>query len=158
MPDKINDETVDLGLVLRNLDNFDMSTFDGRLTLQKTVYLMQAFGVYLGHSFSWYLRGPYSSHLASVGFALQDVYGRIPTAGHFDKKTQKKFERFVGFMEDKKTDPGRLEILASIHFLRKIYPKMAKGEIIEKVKNKQRYFTKKQCEDAWQELTGWSLI
>ncbi len=37
-----DDEIINLGLVLRNLDNFDMSTFDGRLTLQKTVYLMQA--------------------------------------------------------------------------------------------------------------------
>lgn len=158
MANQMNDEVINLGLVLRNLDNFDMSTFNGRLTLQKTVYLMQAFGVYLGHNFSWYLRGPYSSHLASVGFALQDVYHKIPTVGHFEKKTQQKFDSFIEFMEDKKTDSDRLEILASIHFLRKIYPKMARGEIVEKVKNKQKYFTKKQCEEAWHELKERSMI
>lgn len=158
MANGINDEVIDLGLVLRNLDNFDMSTFNGRLTLQKTVYLMQAFGIYLGHNFSWYLRGPYSAHLASVGFALHDVYDKIPTEGHFEKKTQQKFNDFIEFMEDKKTDPYRLEILASIHFLRKIYPKMTKGEIIEKVKNKQKYFTKNQCEGAWKELKGRNII
>lgn len=158
MSNNVNDEVIGLGLVLRNLDNFDMSTFNGRLTLQKTIYLMQAFGIYLGHNFSWYLRGPYSSHLASVGFVLQDVYHKIPTAGHFEKGTQQKFDSFIEFMDDKKTDPDRLEILASIHFLRKIYPKMTKGEIIEKVKNKQKYFTKKQCKEAWQELKERSII
>ncbi|MCH7560087.1 MAG: hypothetical protein IIC67_01735 [Thaumarchaeota archaeon] len=158
MPNKINDEVINLGLVLRNLDNFDMSTFDGRLTLQKTIYLMQAFGIYLGHNFSWYLRGPYSSHLASVGFALQDIYHRIPTAGYFEKETQRKFDDFIEFMNDKKTEPDRLEILASIHFLKKIYPSMSKAEIIEKVKNKQKYFTKKQCEEAWKELKEVSII
>lgn len=158
MSNSINDEVINLGLVLRNLNNFDMSTFSGRLTLQKTIYLMQTFGIYLGHNFSWYLRGPYSSHLASVGFALQEIYPKIQDAGHFEKKTQKKFDRFLGFMNDKKHDPDRLEILASIHFLKKLYPKMTKAEIVEKVKNKQKYFTKKQCEDAWHELEEWSMI
>lgn len=158
MANNVNDEVINLGLVLRNLDNFDMSTFDGRLTLQKTVYLMQSFGIYLGHNFSWYLRGPYSSHLASVGFTLQDIYHKIPSAGHFEKETQRKFDDFIEFMSDKKTDPDRLEILASIHFLKKIYPNMAKAEIIEKVKNKQKYFAKKQCEKAWQELKERSMI
>ncbi len=93
-----------------------------------------------------------------MGFALQEIYHKIPIAGHFDKKTQQKFNGFIEFMEDKKMDPDRLEILASIHFLRKIYPKMTKGQIIEKVKSKQKYFTKKQCEQAWQELKGRSMI
>ncbi len=158
MSDSISDEAINLGVVLRNLDNFDMSTFNGRLTLQKTVYLMQAFGIYLGHNFSWYLRGPYSSHLASVGFTLQEVYHRIPAAGHFAKPTQRKFDKFIEFMSDKKHDPARLEILASIHFLKRIHPKMTKAKIIERVKNKQGYFKKKQCEDAWQELEEWSMI
>jgi len=154
----INEDVFNLGLVLRNLENFDMSTFSGRLILQKTVYLMQAFGIYIGHNFSWYLRGPYSSHLASVGFALQEVYDRIPATGHFEKDTQRKFETFLSFMSNKKTDADILEILASIHFLKKIYPNMSKADIIEKVKNKQKYFTRKQCVDAWTELKGEELI
>ncbi len=153
----INEEALTLGLVLKNLDNFDMSTFQGRLILQKSVYLMQAFDIYIGHNFSWYLRGPYSSHLASVGFQLQENYDGVPK-GKFEKAVQKKFEGFLGFMEDKKNDPDRLEILASIHFLKKIYSKMSKADILEKVKNKQKYFTKKQCEDAWIELKSEDLL
>ena len=157
-PANINPEAVNLGLVLRNLDNFDMSTFEGRLTLQKTVYLMQAFGIYLGHNFSWYIRGPYSSHLTSVGFTLEKIYHKIPIAGHFEKNTQKKFDVFIEFMSDKKDDPDRLEILASIHFLKKLHPEMTKSEIIDIVKNKQKYFKKKQCEKSWQELEEWEMI
>ena len=157
LENKPTNEALTLGLILKNLDNFDMSTFKGRLILQKSVYLMQAFDIHIGHVFSWYLRGPYSSHLANVGFQLQENYDTLPK-GKFDKIVQKKFEKFLSFMDDKKNDPDRLEILASIHFLKKIYPKMSKLDILEKVKNKQKYFTKKQCEDAWIELNNMDLI
>lgn len=153
----MSEEAVTLGLILKNLDNFDMSTFDGRLIFQKTVYLMQAFGVYIGHSFSWYLRGPYSSHLADVGFQLQEVYDEIPKGG-FNNSAHKKFEKFLQFMDDKKDDPVKLEILASAHFVKKLYPDMPKSKIIQTVQNKQEYFTKKQCEDAWTELEGRGLL
>lgn len=158
MTNSVNGEVINLGLVLKNLNNFDMSTFAGRLTLQKTIYLMQAFGIYLGYDFSWYLRGPYSSPLAKNGFALQEIYHKIPTAGHFERDTQNKFEQFLEFIQDKKNDPDRLEILASIHFLKNIYQNMSKAEIIDRVKKKQSYFKKEQCEQGWKELKEIGLI
>jgi len=154
----MNKDVINLGLVLRNFENFNMSNFDGRLTLQKSIYLMQAFGIYLGYNFSWYLRGPYSPRLARDGFALQEIYRSVPS-GSFEKKNiQSKFKKLLNFMEDKKKDPDRLEILSSIHFLKKIHKKMSKSEILEKVKKKQVYFTKKQCEKAWNELKEIELI
>lgn len=153
-----NKDVIDLGLVLKNIDNFDMSTFDGRLILQKTVYLMQSFGIYVGYDFTWYLRGPYSTKLARNGFALQEVYSNMPK-GYFDQQDIKeKFARFLNFMQNKKNNADTLEILASIHFLKKVYPSMKKPEIIEKVKKKQSYFTKVQCEKGWTELKETKLI
>jgi len=35
MPDKINDEVVDLGLVLRDSDGFDMSALNGRVAIPR---------------------------------------------------------------------------------------------------------------------------
>ncbi len=61
-------------------------------------------------------------------------------------------------MEDKKDDPGRLEILASIHFLKKVYKGMTKTEILKRVKEKQSYFTAKQCRDGWDELKQAGMI
>lgn len=154
----MNNDVINLGLVLRNFENFNMTNFDGRLTLQKSIYLMQAFGIYLGYNFSWYLRGPYSPRLARDGFALQEIYRSVPI-GSFEKKNiQSKFEKFLNFMKDKKKDSARLEIIASIHFLKKIHKNMSKSEILEKVKKKQVYFTKKQCEKVWNELKEIELI
>ena len=151
-------DVINLGVVLKNIDNFDMSTFNGRLILQKTVYLMQSFGIYVGYDFSWYLRGPYSTKLARNGFALQEVYGNLPTGYFAEKEVQEKFRKFLNFIKNKKTNADQLEILASIHFLKKVYPTMKKPEIIEKVKKKQSYFTKTQCENAWIELKRIEMI
>ena len=154
----LDEDVVSLGMVLRNLDNFDMSDFGGRLTLQKSVYLLQSFGVYMGYRFSWYVRGPYSTRLASNGFALRGIYEGLPAGSFGTKRVQSKFERFLGFMGDKKDDPDRLEILASIHFLKSVYKAMPKSKILTKVKNKQSYFTQRQCQEGWDELVRWNLI
>ena len=42
----------ELAAVLNDIGNFDMSNFKGRLTLQKTVYLLQSFGLDLGYEFA----------------------------------------------------------------------------------------------------------
>jgi uncharacterized protein YwgA len=69
-------QQIGVKLVMDHLD-FDfgkplkMDSFEGRLILQKAIYLIQEAGVDLGYYFSWYLRGPYCSALASDGFAIQ---------------------------------------------------------------------------------------
>ena len=147
-----------LGLVLKNLDNFDITTFSGRLVLQKTIYLMQAFGVYLGYEFGWYLHGPYSTTLTRHGFELRGVYRHVPR-GSFDGKTARtRFSLFLRFMEDKQGDADRLELLSSIHFLKKLYPRMRKSGVLKKVQDKQQHFTKAQCAAAWDELRNEGLI
>jgi len=137
-----------------------MSTFNGRLTLQKTIYLLQAFGVYIGYDFSWYLRGPYSPRLARDGFELQDVYRNFPTkTGKFpEKNIQQRFVKFLHFMKNRKNNPDKLEILASLHFLKNVHPKMKKENILSIVEQKQSYFTRSMCEKGWTELKKIGLI
>ena len=154
----LDNDVFTLGLVLKNIDNFDMESFSGRLTLQKTIYMLQAFGLYLGYEFTWYLRGPYCSRLARNGFELQETYESVPRGLFEEKNLQRRFGEFLDFMEDKKRDPDRIEILASIHFLKSLYSGMTKSEIIDKVNKKQKYFTKKQCINAWDELKKEKLI
>lgn len=152
------DRVVGLGLIVKSLDNFSMDDFEGRLILQKSVYLLQAFGIYRGYNFSWYIHGPYSPKLTSDGFLLQKIYGILP-AGSFKSSTvQSKFARFLDFMKDKKTDPDRLEILASIHFLKNMDKRMSKKAILKKVEEKQPYFKEEQCAQGWNELERERLI
>lgn len=114
-------ESIELGFVLRQIPDyeFSMAEFEGRLHLQKIVYLLQAFDVNLGYSFSWYLRGPYCSLLATNGFTLDRVYNVLPDRDmkFRDQRAQKKFQRFLKFIRGK--DLESLEILASAHYLKK---------------------------------------
>ena len=68
----------DLGLIIKDVGNFDMSEFEGRLTFQKTVQLLQSFGIDMGYRYNWYLRGPYCPDLTRAGFELKDVMQSIP--------------------------------------------------------------------------------
>ena len=47
----------------------DISTIDKRKSIQKTIQLSKSYGVDLGYSFSWYVKGPYSTALT------RDYYG-----------------------------------------------------------------------------------
>lgn len=148
-----------LGLILKRIGNFSMDNFEGRLIFQKTVYLMQAFGIYLGYRFSWYLYGPYSPELASDGFRLAEIYGPLMPEGRFkDQGMEGIFKLFLEFLGDRRDDAEWLELLASVHFLRKLYPDVAKDEVISMVLKKQPYFDKRKCEEAWKHLEKYGLL
>lgn len=67
-------QQIGLGLALRDAGiKVDMSEFDRRLVLQKTVYLLQEAGVHLGYPYRWYLRGPYSPALADDLFMFASL-------------------------------------------------------------------------------------
>lgn len=121
----IGPNAVILGYVLKSIPNhgFSMARFSDRLRLQKLVYMVEAFGVYLGYDFSWYLRGPYCTSLARAGFELEQIMGNIPDdaeAKFLKKDVQERFDRcieFLGSIMDSSGDLDRLEIAASIHLL-----------------------------------------
>jgi len=144
-----------LGGLLKRIGHFGMRTFADRLILQKLVYLLQAFGIYLGYRFSWYLRGPYSPRLAADGFELEPHYERVSKATFWDAALEGRFREFVRFISPFKRDPDMLELMASIHFLRKLHPQMRKSEIIAV---KQPYFGATKAEAAWKELKEAGLL
>ena len=155
----MNRQVVELGFILKQIPDFgfSMDNFDNRLKLQKSLYLLQSFGVYLGYAFSWYLRGPYCSILSTNGFELNEIYDEIPTKKVEFKKseTQKKFKSFLKFMEDKNTD--ELEIASSLHYLKQVCTLNDDG-IKNKVVMKQKRFTIKQIDELWEEIKKCQLI
>ena len=72
-------DVYDLGLFVKDINNFNMDDFDGRLRLQKTIQLLQSFGIDLGYNYHWYLRGPYCTDLTKDGFELKNIIDRYPT-------------------------------------------------------------------------------
>jgi len=166
----IEPRAVNLGYILKMVPHAPdgMATFDDRLRLQKLVYMIEAFGVYLGYDFSWYLRGPYCTRLAKTGFELEQIAHRIKdnTRTKFaDPYMQKRFDRAVRFIKrimDGPSDTERLEIAASIHLLLQI-TSLKKQEIFSRVISKMpasgdRERLEGVCERMWDELSKEDLI
>ena len=160
---RMNRQPIDLGFILRQFPRFEfsMDDFEHRLRVQKFVYLLEAFDVYLGYEYSWYLRGPYCSTLAAAGFALDGFYGRIPASPcmRFSKPSvNERFGRFKEFISGHETDTDFLEMAASIHFLEK-GGGLSRDQIFERVLNKRLPgFAEPECRKVQEYLEQWKLI
>lgn len=148
-----------LGQLLKRIGNFDkMRSFEDRLILQKTIYFLQNFGLYFGYRFSWYVYGPYSPSLASDGFDLAEHYDQLPSYEFADEDAEERFEQFLAFLGEKRSDPQWLEALASVHSLRRLYPRDSQEEIVKRVARKQPYFSEEQARQAWEYLDRHNLL
>lgn len=155
-------QTIDLGTILKSFPKFkfSMKTFDDRLRLQKFVYLLQSFDVFLGYHYSWYLRGPYCSTLTTCGFALEAIYDKTPEDNKViftDSGVRDRFEKFRKFVTHHEMDNDFLEIAASIHLLHKI-GNYTDDIIIKKVTSKQERFTEEQVKKVQMELEKCDLL
>lgn len=107
----------------------NMSTFENRLIFQKEVYLLQEFGISLGHSFGWYRRGPYSSDAADDGFKLESIQRNITELPPLSEHERASILRYRDLMRNARTifsinNISLLELVASLHFiLNKGYPR-----------------------------------
>ena len=145
--------------LLKRIGNFNgMKKFEDRLILQKTIYLLQAFDLYIGYKFSWYIHGPYCTELTRDGYSILEIKGNKTITLFSDSGDEEKFKKFLKFLGDKKTDPSWLEIISSIHFLNKVYPNLDREEILMIVENKQPEFKKEDCINGWNYLESWDLI
>ncbi len=108
------------GFVKRVYPDFSMEKFNDRLKLQKLVYLVQAGGLNLGYAFRLYLHGPYCSLLAREGFDMPNL--DECKIVHFENElNEKRFQEILNFLDNCKNDADKMEILASLHFFKKIY-------------------------------------
>ena len=155
-----NRSAVELGYILKQIPGYEFSVdrFDDRLRLQKTVYLLQAFGINRGYEFGWYLRGPYCSLVAMDGFDLRGVYGRIPKGetAFTTRRANVLFDRFCSLVSDKST--AYLEIAVYLHHIKHGGTGGSDDDIRKKVEDKRPEFTAEQVEEAWSDLLREGLI
>ena len=100
----------------------EIRTFEQRLIVQKSVYLVQAAGLDLGYFYHWYLRGPYSPDLSRDLFpAADEVEGgeRSWERCSLDAPSQRRLADLKPLFtaRDGMSAAGWLELLASVHFL-----------------------------------------
>jgi len=151
-----------LGGLLKRIGNYDPTSFrekfEARLILQKTIYLMQAFGLNIGYSYSWYLRGPYSVDLTRDAYELTNKFDRAPLARFVADEDEKKFHGFLVSLGDKRNDDRWLEITASIHFLGVALPTRTKEGIHSEVARKIHGLSRKEFDKSWEWLAEHGLL
>ena len=136
-----------------------MQKFSDRLKLQKFVYLLQAIGLDLGYSFSWYIYGPYSTELTRAGFQIE-AFERIQPTTLKNPDQEAILRRHCDFIESNKDDMAWLEIASSLHFLKSIFPHKTKEQIVSEVENKQPYLNgrKQEITRVWDQLGARGLL
>jgi hypothetical protein len=151
-----------LGGLLKRIGSFEplqfQSDFNARLILQKTVYLLEQFGLNIGYDFSWYLRGPYSPSLARDAYTVAKSYSEVQAAKFADPSKEKRFCMFLSFIKPIAEDYSSLEKVASIHFLFKVYPHSSSKDIFVKAKAKIPSLTFEEFQEISTVLEKWNLL
>jgi len=137
-----------LKLVLDRLGiSDDISTVADRKRVQKAIYLTQSIaGIDLGYRFSWYLRGPYSSPLASDYYALAEAIAAGGGSGVDDLSPKPSVSTRLDRLRPNLDVPDDvplpqsdwLELLASIDYLHRVREHDAKGveEVLRREKSR----------------------
>ena len=144
--------------ILRRVGSFSVDNFLDRLRVQKTVYLLQTFGIYLGYNFTWYLYGPYSPALTRDAYDVLPALGRFEAQRFADEGTEQRFREFLEFLGPEKDDPQWLELVASLHMLNRIYGEKGKATIFKKMQKKQPYLTEDRRVAGWERLKKFGLV
>lgn len=106
------------------------SSFTERIISQKTIYLLQEFGIPTTYSFKWYNYGVYSKGLAD------DMFSVSPTqiiSSNIDQNEEKIINVFIAFAGDDQRNPLFLEMASSIKFLSKQNPFISKEELFNRI-------------------------
>ena len=136
--------------------NFSRYTFQERLKLQKTVYLLKIFGFDLGYKFNFYIYGPYSVALAQTGSEIRTHPNeQVKPMEFIDPDLSKNFDLFLKFLGEKKTDPRWLELIASIHYLKT--SGVAEDRLKSIILSKNTKFTVEEYETAYTYLRNSNL-
>jgi len=144
-----------------------VKTFNERLILQKSVYLLQAAGIHMGYRFRWYIRGPYSPDMTAGAFGIvnEGEYGEKELRGwKLDDESSARARNLQPLLhqegESKADQARRLELLASALFLFKTeQAKPSDPEGISKIlKQNNKDFNTSEVKVAVKELRAHGLL
>jgi hypothetical protein len=138
---------------LTELFGLKRDSIKDRIKLQKTIYLLQAYGLHSGYGFSWYKYGPYSQDLSYDAYAVlgpeRSVYKEKTASWKFCQNSLRRFEQFKKVCGDVLNNPQKLELVASVDFVRQTWqPEMTRTNAVGIFKQcKTQFFDGSQIED-----------
>jgi hypothetical protein len=113
-----------------------VNDFDGRLRLQKTVYLLTVFGAPFSYSWCWYHRGPYSPELHRDLLEIQSMRSAVAKEAESIGIGAKAAEKLLKLRTLLRNHPSKIskthwcELLASVAFL--VRRQRPEGEIVKR--------------------------
>jgi uncharacterized protein YwgA len=152
-----------IGGIVKRIGIFDPTEFveslDHRIRFQKAIYVIQAFDIDLGYSFSWYVHGVYSPALAETGYDLAEIYDSVTETKFSDPEAEARFDRLLTFIEPLKNDTEALEIVSSLHYLRQRNPRLDKDTLIGwLIEEKDLEATVDDCQEKWGYMQDYDLV
>jgi hypothetical protein len=147
-----------LSMVLERMDGGTFKDLEGRIAVQKKIYLLQASGVDLGYSFEWNNFGPYSPELAEDCTSLKAYMDEASELGR-RLRPKPEVEKSLTSLTRRISPPrplrnhlsAWLELLSSCHMLAaQRFPATAfhalsekqRGEIEQDVKTRKPHLAK----------------
>lgn len=157
---ELEEEAHYIGGIIKRVGTFSNETLEGRKQFQKTIYLMQAFGIDLGYEYNWYVHGPYSPDLAEVGYALAEIYDEVTTTRFSNEDYEELFQQFLDYIDPIKNDVARLETAASLHWLRQSNPDLPHDLLIDFLleEKEELEMDPSECEIEWDRLREYNLV
>jgi uncharacterized protein YwgA len=122
----------------------DMRSYDDRLILQKLVYILQCKGVAFDYFFGWYIRGPYSSALAADGYFIGEKKHKELGISPKEESVVKRTKELLGCSI---TDSKKMEIIASLLFLKQKNMSLDDSGVIMALKDLKPWLTVEEIAD-----------
>jgi uncharacterized protein YwgA len=143
--------------------SLDMDSFEDRLNVQKSFYLLQAFNADLGFGYNWYIRGPYCSELADAAFDIKRH--NLAFDGYtLNQNAEKIIDECRRWIENNQPcsmgDIEWKELLASLHFIvhHVIATKDDKNLACRTLMGRKKWYRQEDVEHAWEVLKQRGLI
>ncbi len=126
-----------------------MERFGERKRLQKLAYLLKMWGLDVPFEFSWYLHGPYSPGTTRLLYEIAEK--RNVAAEKLRADEIRKIAEFKGFLGEDLKDSDKLELLASVHYLRKQAREVGApdNDALLVLKAKKPYFSDQEIQECW---------
>jgi hypothetical protein len=142
----------DVGAFLKALGfSEELGTFEGRLRIQKSVYLLREFGIDLGFRHHWYIHGPYSPGLTRELFSRAQPSGAPRALTDEELRAVNEMRNFLG--EDLYSADA-LELIVSLIFLIRYGPPDydSKQKIVTFLDAAKPHFSRDQIDAAWTKI------
>ena len=152
-------DTYEIGLLAKDVGNFDAGSYDGRITFQRTIHIMQSFGIDLGYYYHWMLKGPYSLELAKDCHCVAEAVKNIPDipVEFRHEEDQAAYNDFKRFIDPIKDDPDQLDIATSICHLHNEIG-VGKDPAIDLTAGKSERYGIVECRQVWDDLERYGVV